>query len=228
MDLHCIRCRRVNTETCTLPTPYMLRHAYIPILSILVQRPLCMPPALLHIRYMKYTVQHILPAHEQAMPPCSAGSIEYSFLKGQKNVSRIQMHTHAHTCTHMPTHAHIPIYMLISPLVTPSSLPQPTTTCDALNTIQASGQGCSVTSSCDEVDCTLLGYSTGFIVLPCNTPPAVGIIVNDTRNNTLFNQVISQSQQIPLFGVTTLDITVVQLTNALGLKVRCSNYQYRL
>ena len=82
------------------------------------------------------------------------------------------------------------------------------------------GQGCSVTPSCNEVDCVLLGYSMGFIVLPCNTPPAIGIIVNDTRNTTLFYQVISRSQQISLFGLTALDVTVVQLGNAIGLKVR--------
>ena len=123
--------------------------------------------------------------------------------------------------------ASIFIHLLYLSLVTPSTTPLPTTTCNALNTIPAAGQGCSVTSSCDEVDCTFLGYSTGFIVLPCNSPPAVGIIVNGTRNNTLFYQVISQSQQIPLFGVVTLDVTVMQLTNALGLKVSCSNYQYK-
>ena len=32
---------------------------------ILVQCPLCTPPALLHIQHMMYTVQLVLPAHEQ-------------------------------------------------------------------------------------------------------------------------------------------------------------------
>ena len=150
------------------------------------------------------------------------------------------MHTHTHTHTHRHTHTyntvHTHKYMhrytqmntrthnlltkLPLSLATPSIATQPNTTCSALSAISAMGQGCSVTPSCNEVDCVLLGYSTGFLVLPCNTPPAVGIMVNDTRNTTLFYQVISQTQQISLFGLTTLDVTVVQLSNALGLKVR--------
>ena len=48
-----------------LPTPYAPPCIFSFFQYILVQRPLCTPPALVHIWYTKYTVQHILPAREQ-------------------------------------------------------------------------------------------------------------------------------------------------------------------
>ena len=57
-----------------LPTPYAPPCIFSFFQYILVQRPLCTPPALVHIRYTKYTVQHILPAREQ-------GSINFAYIK---------------------------------------------------------------------------------------------------------------------------------------------------
>ncbi|KAL5489435.1 hypothetical protein EMCRGX_G018527 [Ephydatia muelleri] len=105
---------------------------------------------------------------------------------------------------------------------TPTTSPLlPTTTCSALQSIPLTtgGRSCSVRPTCDQLDCTVLGYTASFVVLPCNSPPAVSVMVNSSANATLFYQVVSTSQRVPLFGVTALDITVVQLNNSIGFKV---------
>ena len=110
------------------------------------------------------------------------------------------------------------------PLATPTTSPLlPTTTCSALQSIPLTtgGRSCSVRPTCDQLDCTVLGYTASFVVLPCNSPPAVSVMVNSSANATLFYQVVSTSQRVPLFGLTALDITVVQLNNSIGFKVVC-------
>eukprot|EP00731_Ephydatia_muelleri_P020062 Em0012g887a len=105
---------------------------------------------------------------------------------------------------------------------TPTTSPLlPTTTCSALQSIPLTtgGRSCSVRPTCDQLDCTVLGYTASFVVLPCNSPPAVSVMVNSSANATLFYQVVSTSQRVPLFGLTALDITVVQLNNSIGFKV---------
>ena len=112
-----------------------------------------------------------------------------------------------------------PLLPLAPPTTSP--LPIPTTTCSALQSIPLTtgGRSCSVRPTCDQLDCTVLGYTAGFIVLPCNSPPAVAVIINSSANSTVFYQVVSSSQRVPLFGLTALDITVEQLNNSLGFKV---------
>lgn len=57
-------------------------------------------------------------------------------------------------------------------------------------------------------------------LLPCNSPPAIRLTVNDSSGVTLYSQTLSQSRQVPLLGgAVTLLVTVDQLDGALGVQV---------
>ena len=57
-------------------------------------------------------------------------------------------------------------------------------------------------------------------LLPCQTPPSVRLSAYEqTTGRLLFDQTVSQSQQISVGSFATLDVTMTQMDSALGLKV---------
>ena len=96
----------------------------------------------------------------------------------------------------------------------------PGTTCDALSGIATSQRACSTNPACDEIDCSVQGYTAAMALLPCNSPLAIRLTVNDSSGVTLYSQTLSQSRQVPLLGgAVTLLVTVDQLDGALGVQV---------
>ena len=79
---------------------------------ILVQRTLCTPPALLHIRYTKYTVQHILPAHEQG-PTINLVEAGPHLLPTAQIIVHVCQGFTLHTCIY-PTHMYVPVHVHLS------------------------------------------------------------------------------------------------------------------
>ena len=98
---------------------------------------------------------------------------------------------------------------------TPGTMDQ----CGAFNSLSANSQRCVANAACDGVICSFLGFRTAVTTLPCHSPPAVYVIVQDSNGTTLFSQIIDRTQQVPLVGGTTLRITLDQLTGGIGLMV---------
>ena len=100
-----------------------------------------------------------------------------------------------------------------------SSLPD---TCSALNRIATAGQYCSTTALCDGVDCQYFAYRIRMRLLPCSNPPSISLAVYDPSTNIVYyNQTLSKSQMTTLVnGFLTLNVTLLQLPNAIALQVR--------
>ena len=122
----------------------------------------------------------------------------------------------------------LPPHSSLLPLPPPSTVPptlspQPGSTCAALNSIASSQPLCVTNSACDEIDCSVQGYTTTMTVLPCNSPPAVRLTVFSPSGATVYSQTLSQSRQVPLLGgALTLQVTVDQLASSLGIQVSSS------
>ena len=108
---------------------------------------------------------------------------------------------------------------------TATPVPQAASQCDAFNTLSASTQRCVTNAGCDGVVCSLLGYKTAVSTLPCNSPPAVTVVVVDSNNTVLFMRTVDQTQQMPLVGGATLLVTVNQLTEAIGMEVMALSWK---
>ena len=80
------------------------------------------------------------------------------------------------------------------------------------------------TEPCDTVDCSSdLGYTAEFVLLPCLTPPAVRLVINQ-KKRAIVNRTLNHSAVIvvpELFNLI-LNITIHQFDDAIGLQV-CNN-----
>eukprot|EP00731_Ephydatia_muelleri_P029994 Em0021g517a len=91
--------------------------------------------------------------------------------------------------------------------------------CRALGDLADSVQSCIVTPACDGMDCIYSTYGLGMRLLPCEVPPSLRLWANEqSTGKVLFNRTVSQSQQIVINSFATLDVTIVQMPNAIGLK----------
>ena len=109
----------------------------------------------------------------------------------------------------------------LSPTVPPTLSPQqPGTACAALSGVASSQPLCSTNVACDQIDCSVQGYTTAMTVLPCTSPPSVRLTVTNPVGTQVYSQTLSQSRQVSILGgVLGLQVTVDQLDSALGIKV---------
>ena len=57
------------------------------------------------------------------------------------------------------------------------------------------------------------------VVLPCNDPPAIHIVLQ-RDNNTLIDKIVSESQEFPIVqGLVSVNVTWDQLDGAIGIQV---------
>ena len=57
------------------------------------------------------------------------------------------------------------------------------------------------------------------VVLPCNDPPAIHIVLK-RDNNTLIDKIVSESQEFPIVqGLVSVNVTRDQLDGAIGIQV---------
>jgi hypothetical protein len=99
------------------------------------------------------------------------------------------------------------------------------TTCSVLEEIAANAEfftcTADTTEPCDTVDCSAFDlYTAEFVLLPCRTPPAIRIVINQGETLVL-DETIDHSGVIvvpQLFGLV-LNITLDQFEDALGLQV---------
>lgn len=108
----------------------------------------------------------------------------------------------------------------------------PTSTCAAMDEIielnEERNFTCNLTQNCDGITC-FIPVESFFIpatirILPCANPVAAHVVIDfDLANIELLNALVSNRDTLPvLFGedeVATLDVTVDQLDNALGLQI---------
>ena len=77
------------------------------------------------------------------------------------------------------------------------------------------------TEPCDTVDCSAFDlYTAEFVLLPCRTPPAIRIVINQEETPVL-DETIDRSRVIvvpQLLGLV-LNITLDQFEDAIGLQV---------
>ena len=101
-------------------------------------------------------------------------------------------------------------------------------TCQALETLQSSAQSliCNRNDQCDTVHCRVTDTTVQVFIsaanltlLPCNQPPAVRLSINNPSGGVVVDRVISQSENIFLPPQITLNVTLDQLTNAIGFEV---------
>ena len=85
---------------------------------------------------------------------------------------------------------------------------------------------CSTNINCDGLECILtpLGPASPFpataLVLPCLDPPAVQLNLKGSDGSTLFDEIVTQSTIIEMFGIT-VNATLDQLPaeSAIGFQV---------
>ena len=103
-----------------------------------------------------------------------------------------------------------------------------TPTCRALQRLSESAQflSCNRNDECNAIHCNVTFGQiqaqlnmVNFTLLPCNLPPTVRLSGIDNSGSVILDRVLSESQNIPLVNVITLNISVLQLTNAIGLEV---------
>ena len=117
---------------------------------------------------------------------------------------------------------HIPVPYIVGPalFLALHLVPPNPGTCNALRQIATTGQSCSSTAACDGVDCRYINYRLSMRLLPCNIPPGIRLSLTDQLSGRpLYDQIISQSQQITVAPFTYLDVNITQRVNAIGLKV---------
>ena len=82
------------------------------------------------------------------------------------------------------------------------------------------------TEPCDTVDCSAFDlYTAEFVLLPCRTPPAIRIVINQEETPVL-DETIDRSRVIvvpQLLGLV-LNITLDQFEDAIGLQVCVHTY----
>ena len=102
-------------------------------------------------------------------------------------------------------------------------------TCVAVDNLIANANllSCSRTDTCSIINCSsnlpppLPVFLVDLLLLPCQDPPAVHVIITDGRGTTIFNQVLDESERgINIGSGATLDIIVEQLDGAIGLEVK--------
>ncbi|CAI8013842.1 hypothetical protein GBAR_LOCUS8714 [Geodia barretti] len=99
------------------------------------------------------------------------------------------------------------------------------TTCSVLEEIAANAEvftcTADTTEPCDTVDCSAFDlYTAEFVLLPCRTPPAIRIVINQEETPVL-DETIDRSRVIvvpQLLGLV-LNITLDQFEDAIGLQV---------
>ena len=76
------------------------------------------------------------------------------------------------------------------------------------------------TEPCDTVDCSALGHTAEFVLLPCRTPPAIRIVINK-EETVVLDETIDSSRVtvVPQLLGLVLNITLDQFEDAIGLQV---------
>lgn len=113
------------------------------------------------------------------------------------------------------------------PNPTPSFVVTPATgqetTCTALQQIATGSPVCSTDSSCTHLQCSAVGTTLYFGVVPCASPPAVSVVINQ-GGRTIYNNRFSESDSVPIAfsGITymTLDVVVRQSPDRDSLTVK--------
>ena len=131
---------------------------------------------------------------------------------------------HMRSCDPLPLPPISCSSMLLSSPAPPT--PAPPDACRALGDLADSVQSCIVTPACDGMDCIYSNDALGMRLLPCEVPPSLRLwAYEQNTGKVLFNRTVSQSQQIEINSFATLDVTIVQMPNAIGLKV-CWGVRY--
>ena len=64
-----------------------------------------------------------------------------------------------------------------------------------------------------------LSVISQLVVLPCNDPPAIHIVLA-TVNYTLIDEIVSESQEFPIVqGLASVNVMLDQLDEAIGIQV---------
>ena len=113
-------------------------------------------------------------------------------------------------------------FLTISPPT--ASLPSSDETCQALNRIAATSATCTTEASCTALDCDFLQYHSKITILPCNNPPAIKVVIQDSLGRVIVNETLSESRTQNIGGLLTLIVTIRQVMSpeSISLKVRCS------
>ena len=105
-------------------------------------------------------------------------------------------------------------------LLAAANMQQSATTCRALESLGS----CTANAACTEADCiisilSLYTYAVEFILLPCNEPPAVRVVVRSgsPTGAIQLNTVLDRSQTLSL-GAVDIVITWQQTTRGVGVK----------
>ena len=123
------------------------------------------------------------------------------------------------------SHTVLPIYITECCNISPTAV---TPTCKALERLSEGAQflSCNRNDQCDAVHCNVTFgriqdrlSMVNFTILPCNLPPTVWLSGIDNSGSVILDRVLSQLQIIPLVDGITLNISVLQLTNAIGFEV---------
>ena len=85
------------------------------------------------------------------------------------------------------------------------------------------GLTCSTSPPCSEIDCAVdTGEELEFVVLKCNDPPAIQLLLRDENNVLVYDQTFTESgfAQFATGGsVKILNVTVTHGDNAIGVQV---------
>ena len=108
-------------------------------------------------------------------------------------------------------------------------------TCSALDSLvgNVNHMECTRNNQCDTVDCTITfssfsGTPLTLTLLPCRDPrPGVDVVVRDRDSGSLIlDRIIDRTMtDIDLGSGATLDVTLDQLANAIGVEVNYCTYK---
>ena len=105
--------------------------------------------------------------------------------------------------------------------MTSSVRPTPITsseTCSSLRSIADRSllHQCSTNPQCDTIQCSVTGYNSNFQILPCNNPPGFHVTVYDPDNNKIYDEVVTNTTNIPLSEANGLYLLVLVDWNKLN------------
>ena len=94
---------------------------------------------------------------------------------------------------------------------------------EAANLASNNGLTCFTNPPCVEIDCAVdTGEELEFIVLKCNDPPAIQLVLNNKDNILVYNQTFTKSElaTIATGGIRrVLNITLHHIDEAIGVQV---------
>ena len=127
--------------------------------------------------------------------------------------------------TIVPTHSHS--VTRTSHTLFPSNTPASVSpeTCESLKQLAQQAPknlgNCKTNQACDTIDCTTLNnYREKFTIVPCDSPPAMHIVIYDPEGGVVYDQLVTNRTEVPLgpFG-TRLVVIIDDEPGAMNVQV---------